>query len=136
MKIKNNIFGIAEGLTAILLTIGSLTFFSACKGHDGSFMVCHWAQNAVVVFGIVLILQSLFRIFIPNRAVKTGLSISILLASAAVIFIPGIAIDLCMMDTMHCQSMFKPAVRIVASVLVVVSGFDSALGLLRFGKKE
>ncbi|MBR1724133.1 MAG: DUF4418 family protein [Ruminococcus sp.] len=134
MKVKENILGFAEGIVAIVLTVGALTFFKACGEHDGMYMACHWAQNAAALSGLVLILQSLLRIFIPNKAVKTGLSLGIFLLAAAVIFIPGTAISLCMMDTMRCHTIFKPAVIVTASVLTVIAGVDSVLGLIRSGK--
>ena len=59
---KRTIIGIAEGIAALVLTIGAFTFFKACGEHDGKFMACHWAQNAVTLAGIVLTALALVRI--------------------------------------------------------------------------
>lgn len=136
MKIKGNIFGIAEALTAAVLLIGSLTFFKACGDGEERHMVCHWAQNAVTLSAAVLVFLSLLRVFIPGRSVKAGIAFGLFAVSVSVIFIPGTVIDLCMMDTMRCHTIFKPAVIAAASVLTVISGIDAVIGLLRSGKEE
>ncbi|SDA24283.1 protein of unknown function [Ruminococcus sp. YE71] len=133
---KGNLAGIAEAAVSIFLTVGALTIFKVCEGGvNGKYMTCHWAQNAVVLAGIVLSVQSLLRILIPNKGVKTGLSLSIFLLAAAVIFIPNTAINLCMMETMRCHTVFKPAVIVTSSVLTVISGLDAVIGLIRTGKE-
>ncbi len=129
MKIKENISGIAELTAAAVLTVGPLTFFKACGAHDGKYMACHWAQNAVVLLGAVLILIALLRIILPDIGIKTGLSISAALVSASVILIPGRVIALCMMDTMRCHSIFRPAVTVTAAVLLAISVIDIVIGL-------
>lgn len=135
MKIKGNILGIAEGIAALVLLVGSLTFFSACKGSEGKFMTCHWAQNTVSLIAAVLVLQSVLRIFIPDKGVKAGLALSVFLLSIAVIFVPGTLINLCMMDTMECHTVFKPAVIATGAALAVISGADTISGIIRSGKK-
>ena len=133
---KKNILGIAELLTALLLTIGSVTFFKACGEHEGKFMACHWAQNTVTLIGIVLSASALLRILLKNTGIKTGLSIGAFLLSVSVIFIPNNVISLCMMDSMRCHTVFEPAVIVIASVLAAVSGVDSVLGLIKAGKTD
>ena len=133
---KKNILGIAELLTALLLTIGSVTFFKACGEHEGKFMACHWAQNAVTLIGIVLSASALLRILLKNTGIKTGLAIGVFLLSVSVVFIPNNAITLCMMDSMRCHTIFEPAVIAIASVLAALSGVDSVLGLIKAGKSN
>ena len=128
---KRLIIGIAEGIAALVLTIGALTFFKACGEHDGKFMVCHWAQNAVVLAGIVLTALALVRIVFPDDKIKTGISIGIFALSVSVIFLPGTTINLCMMDDMACQSTFKPAVIIIAAVLAVIALADIITGFIK-----
>ena len=133
---KKNILGIAELILAALLTVGSFTFFKACGEHEGKFMACHWAQNAVTLIGIVLSASALLRILLKNTGIKTGLSIGVFLLSVSVIFIPNNAITLCMMDSMRCHTVFEPAVIAIASVLAALSGVDSVLGLIKAGKSN
>ncbi|MCR5142565.1 MAG: DUF4418 family protein [Ruminococcus sp.] len=131
---KKNILGIVEFVLAVLLTVGSVTFFKACGGHDGKFMLCHWSQHAVTLIGAVISIQALLRILLKNSGIKAGLAAGIFLSAAAVISIPGKVIPLCMMDTMRCVSTFKPAVIVIASLLAVASGADSIIGIIKAGK--
>ena len=133
---KKNILGIAELILAALLTVGSFTFFKACGEHEGKFMACHWAQNAVTLIGIVITLLALLRIILKNSGIKAGLAIGVFASAAAVIFIPDNVIFLCMMDTMSCHTTFKPAVIVIASVLAAAAGVDSVLGIIKAGKSN
>ena len=134
MKLKGNISGIVEAALALVLVIGSLTVFRACDSEEGRHMACHWAQNAGTLSGAVLTVQSLLRIFIHNKGIKTGLSLRIFTLALSVIFIPGTVINLCMMETMRCHTVFKPAVIVIASVLTVVSGIDAVNGIIKTEK--
>ena len=131
---KKNILGIAEFIAAALLTVGSFTFFKACGGHEGKFMTCHWAQNAVTLIGIVITLLALIRIILKNSGIKAGLAIGVFLTSVSVIFIPNNVISLCMMDSMRCHTTFKPAVIVIASLLAAASGADGIIGIIKAGK--
>lgn len=134
MQIKKILPGILLSLASLVLVIGSLTFFDACESEGEMIMACHWARNAVVTAGIVLLAQSVLSVFIPDDKIKTGLYLGVFLLSIGVIFIPGTAIDLCMMDTMRCHSVFRPAVTIVSIILTVISGLFSVLGILKRSK--
>lgn len=136
MKSKGLTAGIAELITALVLTAGPLTVFKACEAEEGHFMNCHWAQNAVVLAGAVLTVLSLLRVVVANRDIRTGLSLGVFALSVSVIFIPKTVISLCMMETMRCHTIFKPAVIITASVLAVISGIDAAAGLIKTRKEN
>ena len=136
MKLKGNILGITEAAGAALLITGALTFFRACDASEGKYMACHWAQNAVVLSGAILLLLSLLRIFIPNRAVKSGVSLGVTVLSAATAFIPAAVINLCMMDTMRCHTVFRPAVIAVSAVIAVIALTDTVLGLRGVAKEN
>ena len=131
---KRLIFGIVHGIAALLLTIGAFTFFKACGDMDGKFMACHWAQNAVVLIGIVLSVLALIRIFIPDEGIKTGLSIAVFVLSVSAAFVPDTVINLCMMKDMACHTTFKPAVIVVSAVLALAALVDIIVGAVR--KKE
>lgn len=131
---KRLILGIVQGIAALLLTIGAFTFFKACGDMDGKFMACHWAQNAVVLIGIVLSVLALIRIFIPDEGIKTGLSIAVFVLSVSAAFVPDTVINLCMMKDMACHTTFKPAVIVVSAVLALAALVDIIVGAVR--KKE
>lgn len=131
---KRLILGIVQGIAALLLTIGAFTFFKACGDMDGKFMACHWAQNAVVLIGIVLSVLALIRIFIADEGLKTGLSIAVFVLSVSAAFVPDTVINLCMMKDMACHTTFKPAVIVVSAVLALAALADIIVGAVR--KKE
>lgn len=133
-NMKRLILAIAQGIAALVLTIGAFTFFKACDGMDGKYMACHWAQNAVVLIGTVLTVLALARIVIPDDKIKTGLSIGIFALSVSAIFIPETAISLCMMKDMACHTTFKPAVIVVSAVLALIALIDVIAGFV--GKKK
>ncbi|SEK67084.1 DUF4418 family protein [Ruminococcus albus] len=133
---KEKIYDTAELVLSLLLTIGSLTIFRACDSEEGRHMACHWAQNAFAVIGIVLVLQTFAKMIIKLRGIKTGLAISIFTLAVAVIFIPGTAINLCMMKTMRCHTVFRPAVTVTASLLAVVSLIDAVTNFKRMEKDK
>ena len=136
MKKKGLAAGIAELITALILTAGSLTVFGACEAEEGHFMNCHLAQNAVALAGAVLTALSLLRTVLSNGDIRTGLSLGVFALSVSAIFIPKTLINLCMMETMRCHTIFRPAVIITASALAVISGIDAAAGLIRAGKEN
>ncbi len=136
MKLKGNAAGIAEAVLALLLTVGSLTVFRACDSAEGRYMACHWAQNAVTLAGTVLTVQSLLRIVIRNKGVGTGLSLGIFTLAASLTILPKTVISLCMMETMRCHTVFRPAVIVISVLLAAVSGIDAATGLIRTGKDK
>lgn len=131
---KRLILGIVQGIAALLLTIGAFTFFNACGDMDGKFMACHWAQNAVVLIGIVLSVLALIRLFITDEGLKTGLSIAVFVLSVSAAFVPDTVINLCMMKDMACHTTFKPAVIVVSAVLALAALADIIAGAVR--KKE
>lgn len=131
---KRLILGIVQGIAALLLTIGAFTFFKACGDVDGKFMACHWAQNAVVLIGIVLSVLALIRIIIADEGIKTGLSIAVFVLSVSAAFVPDTVINLCMMKDMACHTTFKPAVIVVSAVLALAALADIIAGAV--GKKE
>ncbi len=99
-------------------------------------MACHWAQNAITLIGIVLVLQSFIKLVINQKGIKTGLAIGTAALAIVVIFIPGTAINLCMMKPMRCHTVFRPAVTVVSSLLAIVSVIDIITNLRRLGKEK
>lgn len=125
INMKKNILGIIELLLAAVLTAGSVTFLSACEAEEGHFMNCHWAQNAVTLMGSVLAVSALLRILLPNKGIKAGISLTIALFSAGTALIPKTLINLCMMQTMRCHTLFRPGVIVISLVLTVLALTDA-----------
>ena len=106
---------------SVIYLIGILTFFGPCgPKDDGSWMTCHWAGQAVTGLAAVLTIIAVIHILVPNAKIKTGLDIAVIPVALLAAIIPGNLINLCMMDTMRCHSIMRPAV-IVMSILVIAA---------------
>ena len=63
-------------LLSVLLVIGEQSFAGPCPMKpNGMYMVCHWAGQAILGVGVVVIVLSIFHICSTNRAFKQGLDI-------------------------------------------------------------
>jgi hypothetical protein len=133
---KQTITGITELILAALITAGSVSFFRACDSPEGRYMACHWAQNTVTLLGAVLTAAAVIKLLIPDRGAKAGIALTLCLLSAAAALIPGIIINLCLMETMRCHTVFRPAVTVTALLLAAVSAADAFTGLTGAGKEK
>ena len=110
--------------------IGILTFAKACgKTEEGSWMSCHWAQQAVLAFAAVLLVIALLHFILSNNRIKQGLSIASILCAAAAAAVPGILISLCMMDTMRCHSVMRPFTIVMSGLWIIAAFLDILLNL-------
>ncbi len=122
--------GVVVFILSALFFIGSLTVFKPCgQTEEGTWMTCHWAGVAVSATAAVLCVQSLFHIIAGNK-VKNGIALAMLPTALSVIFIPEILIPLCMMKTMRCHSLLRPA-SIIFPVLI-----NLVLSVDLFGRKQ
>ena len=132
--IKSNIFKIAELVFALVLTIGSFTVFAACPVGEDHVMACHYAQLAVTTLGLILTIQALAALLIQSDKVRLGIAISQVPLTVAVFFVPGTIFNLCMMSSMRCISVFKPAVRIVDAIVFIAVVADIVVSVVRNGE--
>ena len=78
IKRGNLITGFVMAGLSILLFVGVGTFFAPCGVHeDGSFGACHWAGQAVMAAGIVLLAMSIIHIIAKTGKSKAYVSICI-----------------------------------------------------------
>ncbi|MBP3902514.1 MAG: DUF4418 family protein [Blautia sp.] len=128
MKEKKSPLGIADTLLpflSIIFLVGLMTFAGACgPKEDGSFMTCHWAGQAVKALAVLLLITSIVRLAIRDRGTKKGLSIAIVLTAITAAVVPGILINLCMMNTMHCHAVMRPFIIVMAVLLAATAIFD------------
>ena len=108
---------------AALTAIGSQTFLSPCIHEDGSFGACHWAGQALLGLGCVLMVQSVLALCV-RRAAK-GAYLGMLPVCIMGVLIPGNLIDLCHMSTMRCRAVMQPAMIILFSAAFIcgLAGF-------------
>lgn len=128
--IKDRITGIIMILLSLLLTIGVKFIFPACAAkEDGSFMNCHWAEQAVFGAGIALCCISAVVLVTGRSRVSVGAALSAIPAAAAAALTPDILIPLCMMPTMHCHTVMRPAVMIVSALIAVTAAVHCVIVL-------
>ena len=116
------IMGILLLACSLCLSVGVKLWFHACgPKEDGSFMTCHWAQQAVLVIGCAMTVISLLALILQNGGMRRGLALAAAPCGIGAALIPNTMIKLCMMTDMHCHAVMKPAV-IIAGIAAAVIG--------------
>lgn len=122
------ILSIVTLVCSIILALGTLYVFHACGAKDdGSFMACHWAQQTAVALGAVLAVQSVIAILVRTNAARMAVSAAMIPTAVMALLTPGVLINLCMMADMHCQSVMKPGVRLVAGIILILAVVNTAI---------
>ena len=119
-SLKTLVFDIVLLLLSAGLTVGVKTVFSACeKKPDGTWMACHWAEQAVMALGCAMTVMALVNIVLNKTDLKRGIVLAMIPAALITAFVPNTLIKLCMMTDMHCHSVMKPAVIIISALIAV-----------------
>ena len=116
------------------LSAGVKLMFHACaKPESGMWMHCHDAENAVSGIAAGLAVLALLMLLIKNG--KIAGAIGLLIAAGAVVsaLIPGHIVKMCMMDTMRCHAVMKPAVMIFGAGIALLA---LCCAVLRFCEKQ
>ena len=128
--------GIVLTVLSSILLVGILTFAGPCGVHDdGTVSSCYWASRAVLGVGVVLAVISLVRIFERDEGERRGLSFSAALLGVLVAVLPGVLIDLCMMQTMRCHTVMRPFALVMGVLIAVVGGVDLVRRLLAIARR-
>ena len=118
---NRNFYDFLPTVVGLILAIGVMTIFSACKEpmDDGMWMSCHYAQMYVFADAVVMVVLSLIGVFVSNYKVRICVDFVEMVLTVFAAFIPGILVGLCMMDTMRCHILFRPFTIVVSIVLLV-----------------
>lgn len=128
MNKSTRILSIVTLVLSIVLAIGALYLFHACGPmDDGSWMKCHWAQQISSALGAVLAVQSVIAILAKTNAARAAAAAAMVPTAVMAILVPNTIIPLCMMADMQCQAIMKPAVRLVAGVILVLAAVNAVL---------
>lgn len=112
---------------SLLMTIGTFTFMQPCVHADGNFSTCHWAGLVLAGLGIVLTVQAVLGMFSGNAKMREGVSLSMIPTALLAALTPGPVIPLCMMATMRCNTVMKPAAILIAALIGVLSAVDAVI---------
>lgn len=116
--------------------IGEQTVAGPCPVMpDGRFMVCHWAGQAVLGVGIVLVVLSLLHLAFKNDGMKLGLDLAVIANAVLLLMIPNRLIHLCMKNHMQCHTVMEPFV-LVMGVLMIAAALGDFFCRRRVVKKE
>ena len=133
-NIKDRIPGIILTVLSLLLTVGVKLIFPACgPKEDGTWMACHWAEQAVFGMGIALTTISVVVLITGGSRVSAGAAIALISAAAVTVITPGILINLCMMQNMRCHTVMSPAVTVLCALIIAVSAFHVFVQLRKSG---
>ncbi|BEU88822.1 hypothetical protein TAMA11512_22860 [Selenomonas sp. TAMA-11512] len=128
MKQGKRNFGATDVLLLVLnaaFFIGIQSVFMPCEARpDGTWMHCHWAGQALTGVAAVLAVTALLHLVISRPQVKQGLSLAMIPLSVLAILLPGHLIELCMMETMRCHTVMKPAVTAISLLNILLAAVD------------
>ena len=121
---------------SLLFIIGEQTVAGPCPVMlDGRFMVCHWAGQAVLGVGIVLVVLSLLHLAFKNDGMKLGLDLAVIANAVLLLMIPNRLIPLCIKNHMRCHTVMEPFV-LVMGVLMIAAALGDFFFRRRVVKKE
>lgn len=124
---KSRIFDVILLVLTLCLTLGVKFVFHACgPKEDGSYMACHWAENAVCALGAVQVCIAVLLFVLKGRA-KSGAAAALVPAAAVTALVPQFVIRLCMMTEMHCHAVMRPAVILVSAAIAVCAVIAAVL---------
>ncbi len=122
------VIGYMQAAVSIVYLVGIRTFLAPCgPKDDGSWMVCHWAGQAVTGLAAVLVVLAALRLLLPGPAYRMGVSASMIPVALLGALLPGKLIGLCMMDTMRCHAVTRPGAVVFSVLLAVLSLADLAV---------
>ena len=133
---KKKILSALLAVLCVFFTIGVMTVFRGCGAHDdGSFGPCYQARMAVFAMGFVMSAQALTAFAAKSSSFSAGCSLSLAFTALVAAFVPGRFISLCMMETMRCHMIMKPAVLVLGILIALLAAINAWL-LLAGGRRE
>ena len=120
-KSGSKAFGIVSAVVSVLVIVGVLTFAGPCVHDDGTAAMCAGAGQGILWAGVIALLASLAGLLMRGKALKAVFGAVTAVLGVAIALMPGVIMQLCMMETMHCQAVMKPTAMLLGIVLAVVS---------------
>lgn len=134
MKNRFKVTDILIFIAAAVYAVGLKTLFRSCGPmEDGSWMTCHWAEQAAFGAAVALLIIAALRFVSANPGVKLGISIASIPVSLLGIVFPGVLIRLCMMNTMRCHAVMRPFCIVMSVLIIILSVIDI---IIERGPKE
>ena len=120
-KNRIGVLDIVAAVVSVLVILGVLTFAGPCVHDDGSAAMCSGAGQGILWVGIIALIASLARMLMPGKALKVVFGAVVAVLGIVVALMPGVIMPLCMMQTMHCQTVMRPVAMVLGIVLAIVA---------------
>ena len=109
-------------ILSTVLCLGSAYIFHTCAAkEDGSYMTCHWANVAVSATSALLIFDSILLFLFRDSKAQAAICFSMLPITVLIALYPNTLIPMCMMASMRCLSVFRPAVWIFDGLIAITA---------------
>ena len=117
---------------SLFLAVGILFVFPACGAKDdGTFMMCHYAGQAVFGMGIALTVISVIALIFGGGKAAAGASLSAAVLAVLTALTPELLIPLCKMPTMQCHTMMRPAIIVLSALIALTAAVNAVIILKR-----
>lgn len=118
---KHNLIVIFQIILALVLAIGASSFFGPCRGMEGKVPPCKSASQTITYLGACIAILGAVALYLRNWKARIALSVVSLALSVVALLTPGTLHKLCMMETMRCNTVMKPATMILSAVLALLA---------------
>lgn len=118
---KTAVFACALLLIALVIAVGSQTFFSPCVHEDGSAGVCRDAGQAALGLGCLLAAQALLALLQKKPAARAGVFLAMAPTALLGVLTPGTLLPLCKMSVMRCRAVMQPALILLFVLALLIA---------------
>ena len=122
MKKASTILTAALIASGIFLCLGVKYIFPACsmKG-DGTYMSCHWAQQAIMITAGTAAIVHMIAFFMKDMKIRAGAILASLpITLAAIFFTSNHIIPICMVKNMACWTRMRPTVMGTGVLMIAI----------------
>ena len=125
---KTKVCAVTGLIIAVLMEVGLCSFLAACgPKEDGSWMMCHYVQNVLLLLGgCLVLLHTLALVFSETTHIAGGILLAGVLLFVCCIVVPDRVIHMCMMDTMRCHTVMQPGVLVI-SILGILADLTGTI---------
>ncbi|MBE5808359.1 MAG: DUF4418 family protein [Clostridiales bacterium] len=108
-------------LPGAFIAVGVKTFLHPCIHEDGSAGACGGAGQMLFWLGIAVAAVAAALAFMRSTRVRIALWAALTVVGVVIMLTPGVIMPLCMMMTMRCQTVTRPAALVLGLLTAVLS---------------
>jgi hypothetical protein len=114
--------GMSDAVMAVIpavFVLGVRTVAGPCVHADGTAAACTMAGRVLLGLGAAATLLACMRLFSADLKTRRSFDLLLVVAGALIAVLPGTALSLCMMETMHCRAVMLPFARLLGAATIV-----------------